>query len=215
MALNGQAPWFFKWTTKRGVPWAAVVFTWAIGCLAFLNVSESGANVFQWFSNISTISGFIAWIIIFITYLRFRKAMIFNNMLDQLPYRTPLQPYATYFMLLIISVLTLTNGFQVFFPKEWSVADFLAAYITLPIFLALYFGHKIWFTTMQATKGENGDGTQKSGSFVKRWFGSIIWATRTPEIDVMTGKREMDELEALDVPPVARNWVEKFWFWLA
>ena len=215
MALNGQAPWFFKRTTKRGVPWAAVVFTWAIGCLAFLNVSESGANVFQWFSNITTISGFIAWIIIFITYLRFRKAMIFNNMLDQLPYRTPLQPYATYFMLLIITILTLTNGFQVFFPKEWSVADFLAAYITLPIFLALYFGHKIWFTTMQAVKGKAGDGTQKSGSFMKRWFGSLIWATRTPEIDVMTGKREMDELETLDVPPVARNWLEKFWFWLA
>lgn len=65
MALNGQAPWFFKWTTKRGVPWAAVAFTWAVGCLAFLNVSESGADVFAWFSNITTISGFIAWIIIF------------------------------------------------------------------------------------------------------------------------------------------------------
>lgn len=143
LALNGQAPWFFKYTTKRGVPWAAVVFTWAFGCLAFLNVSNSGQAVFQWFSNISTISGFIAWIIIFITYLRFRKAMIWNNMLDQLPYKTPLQPYATYVMLLIIVVLTLTNGFQYFFPSEWSVSDFLAAYITFPIFLALYFGHKV------------------------------------------------------------------------
>ena len=215
MALNGQAPWVFKYTTKRGVPWAAVLFTWAFGCLAFLNVSQNGANVFQWFSNISTISGFIAWIVIFITYLRFRKAMIFNNMFDQLPYKTSLQPYATYFVLLIISVLTLTNGFQVFFPSEWSVANFLAAYITIPIFLALYLGHKIYFATVQALKGESWDGTQKSGSFAKRWFSSIIWATKMSEIDVMTGKREMDELEALDEPPVAKNWLEKFWFWLA
>jgi amino acid transporter len=51
MALNGQAPWVFKYTTKRGVPWAAVLFTWLIGCLAFLNVSNSGANVFAWFSS--------------------------------------------------------------------------------------------------------------------------------------------------------------------
>lgn len=212
MALNGQAPWVFKYTTKRGVPWAAVCFTWLIGCLAFLNVSQSGADVFQWFSNISTISGFIAWILVFITYLRFRKAMIFNGMMDQLPYKTRLQPYATYFMLFVITILTLTNGFQVFFPTQWSAADFLAAYITIPIFLGLYFGHKIWYTTMLATKG---DGTHQSGSFIKRWFGSIVWATRTPEIDVITGKREMDELEALDEAPVPRNWLEKFWFWLA
>jgi yeast amino acid transporter len=51
MALNGQAPGLFKHTTKRGVPWAAVCFTWAFGCLAFLNVSNSGAQVFQWFSS--------------------------------------------------------------------------------------------------------------------------------------------------------------------
>lgn len=215
MALNGQAPGVFKMTTKRGVPWAAVVFTWAFGCLAFLNVSESGGNVFNWFSNISTISGFIAWIIIFITYLRFRKAMISNSMLDQLPYRTALQPYATWFMLFILVILTLTNGFQVFFPSEWSVANFLAAYITIPIFLGLYFGHKIYFTTIEARRGESWDGTQKTGSFAKRWVSSIIWATRISDIDVVTGKREMDELEALDEPPVARNWLEKIWFWLA
>ena len=51
MAVNGQAPWFFKYTTKRGVPWAAVLFTWAFGCLAFLNVSNNGAKVFTWFSS--------------------------------------------------------------------------------------------------------------------------------------------------------------------
>ena len=51
MALNGQAPSLFTYTTKRGVPWTAVLFTWLIGCLAFLNVSNSGATVFQWFSS--------------------------------------------------------------------------------------------------------------------------------------------------------------------
>jgi amino acid transporter len=41
----------FKKTTKRGVPWAAVLATWLIGCLAFLNVSNGGATVFLWFSS--------------------------------------------------------------------------------------------------------------------------------------------------------------------
>ena len=164
--------------------------------------------------------------------------MIYNGMFDTLPYKTRLQPYATYFVLLIITVLTLTNGFNceqaskqatnlgkiknepltshpVFFPSEWNVADFLAAYITIPIFLALYFGHKIYFAAVQAFKGETWDGTQKSGSRIQQFFGGLIFATRTSAIDVMTGKREMDELEALDQPPVAKNWLEKFWFWLA
>ena len=112
MALNSQAPWIFKYTTRRGVPWVAVLATWAIGLLAFLNVSNTGADVFQWLSNLSTISGFIAWIIIYITYLRFRKAMIYNGMLEQLPYRTALQPYTTWCCLVVVSVLTLTNGFN-------------------------------------------------------------------------------------------------------
>lgn len=35
------------------------------------------------------------------------------------------------------------------------------------------------------------------------------------EIDVLTGKREMDELEDLDEPPIPKNWLQKIWYWLA
>ncbi|KAI1293130.1 amino-acid permease inda1 [Xylaria venustula] len=189
MALNGQAPKWFALTNRRGVPWVAVLATISIGALSFLNVSNSGAVAFQWFSNISTISGFIAWIVVLITYLRFRKAMVYHNMLDVLPYRTPLQPYATWFILFLVTILTLTNGFQVFVPKNWSVSSFLAAYITIPIFLALYFGHKLWFRTPFAIKSE--------------------------DVDVITGKKEMDELAESEEAPIPRNWLEKAWYWLA
>jgi amino acid transporter len=45
----------------------AVLATWAVGLLAYLNVSENGAQVFAWFMNVSTISGFIGWIVVMIT----------------------------------------------------------------------------------------------------------------------------------------------------
>lgn len=189
MALNGQAPRVFRITNKNGVPYLAVIFTWAPGLLAFLNVSNDGAKVFTWFVNISTISGFIAWIVVLITYLRFRRAMIFNGMLNVLPYKTPLQPYLTWFALLIISLLTLTNGFQIFIGSNWDVSNFIAAYITLPVFLVLYLGHKIWFRTRLCVP--------------------------VKDIDVLTGLKEMDELEAMDVPPVPKNFLQKAWFWLA
>ena len=104
----------------------------------------------------------------------------------------------------------------VFFPKEWNVSDFLAAYITFPIFLALYFGHKIWFATNHALRGTSWDGKPVTElSRTKLFFHNWIWATKIPDIDVISGKREMDALEEMDVPPVAKNWVQKFWYWLA
>ncbi|KAK1062864.1 hypothetical protein LTR74_009944 [Friedmanniomyces endolithicus] len=205
LSLSHQAPRIFSSTASHGVPYVAVLATWLVACLAYLNVANSGAKVFIWFSNISTISGFIAWIVAMITYLRFRKAMECQGLLHILPYRTPLQPYATYFVLGLVTILTLTNGFPIFFPANWSVSDFLASYITLPIFLVLYLGHKTWSSLRRV------ESTQESS-----WKGGFwTFARKVEDIDVLTGKREMDEIEALDVPPVPHNWVEKVWFWLA
>ncbi|CAI6281220.1 unnamed protein product [Periconia digitata] len=187
MALSGDAPKIFGKTSKKGVPYMAVLATWAIGLLAYLNVSSTGAQVFTWFSNISTISGFIAWIVCMITYIRFRKAMVYNRLLDTLPFRTPFQPYLVWFILGVVSLLTITNGFHVFF--DWSVADFLAAYITIPIFLILYIGHKIVFKT--------------------------AFVIKVSEIDVISGKKEMDEECANDVEPVPKNFLQKAWYWIA
>jgi amino acid transporter len=171
------------------VPYVAVLFTWVFSLLAYLNVSNTGATVFNWFVNISTISGFIAWIVVMITYLRFRKAFNFNDVLHTLPYRTPLQPYLTYLVLFIITIFTLTNGFQVFWPGKFNASNFLAAYITLPIFVVLYLGHKIFFRTRFAIPVE--------------------------EIDIITGKKEMDELAEMEVPREPKNIFQRFWFWLA
>ncbi|KAM5348948.1 hypothetical protein ACJ41O_008771 [Fusarium nematophilum] len=189
MALNGQAPTWFRITNKLGVPWVAVLFTWSFGLLAFLNVSSSGATVFNWFVNIAVISGYLAWIVVLITYIRFRCAMEYSGLLQSLPFRSPLQPYTTYIALVLLCLLTITNGFHLFIGDNWDIQSFIAAYITIPMFLILYVGHKIWFRTPLYIKVHN--------------------------IDAITGKREMDELEALDEPPIPRNWVEKVWYWIA
>lgn len=189
MALTGEAPKVFGVTNRFGVPYAAILVTWSVSLLSFLNVSNSGARVFTWFVNISTISGYIAWIVVLITYLRFRKAMEANNMLQALPFRTPLQPYASYVTLVFMVLLTLTNGFQLFIKGNWNVNDFIAAYITLPIFVLLYVGHKVWKRTPLAIP--------------------------IHEIDAISGKKEMDELEAMDKPPRPKNFVQKIWYWIA
>ena len=191
LSLTGQAPRFLGRTSKRGVPYFAVLMTWAPGLLAYLTVSDTSAQVFDWFVNISTISGFVAWIVCLVTYIRFRKALAYQGLLHILPYQTPFQPYASWIVLVVLSILTLTNGFQNFFPEVWTVSGFLAAYITLPIFLVLYLGHK----AIRRTR----------------------FLIPVAEIDLVTGKAEMDEFCAEDFTgaPIPKNFLQKIWFWIA
>lgn len=192
LACQGEAPKIFAKCSKNGVPYYSVAITAAVGCLAFLNVSASSANAFNWLSNLSTISGFIAWICVLIAMLRFRKAVAFNDI--TLPFRTPGQPYTTIVVLAFISLLTLTNGFTVFVGGSFTGADFVAAYITIPLFLILYLGHRYGY---------------KRAGLRTPWWRSI------PDIDMVTGLVECEKTELLTPERKPRNWLEKIWFWIA
>jgi amino acid transporter len=126
LAINHQAPQIFRHCSKNGVPYVAVLFSALLACLVYLTVSAGSAQVFTWFLNLTTISGFVAWIVMFMTYLRWRKAMIYQGLWDSRPYKTPFQPYTTWFALVLLVLLTITNGFQVFFPGNFTAASFLA-----------------------------------------------------------------------------------------
>ncbi len=76
-------------------------------------------------------------------------------------------------MLFLVFVLALTNGFQVFGPDKFKVLDFLAAHITMFIFLAFYPGDKIWF--------------------------GMHFVAKLESIDVMIGRKEMNDLVEYEV----------------
>ncbi|PYH44161.1 proline-specific permease [Aspergillus saccharolyticus JOP 1030-1] len=189
LACGGQAPKVFTRCNRNGVPWVAVLVTWTVGLLAFLNLSNSGATVFYWFTNLTTVGGFISWILVSIAYLRFRKAMAFHGMLDSLPFKTALQPYGAYYVIFTVTLLTITNGYAVFFPGQFTAADFLVSYIGIVFFLVFYVGHKLWYRTP--------------------------WMTKVSEVDVFTGKDEIDQLCENDFERKPRNWLERVWWWIA
>ncbi|KAF5095949.1 hypothetical protein DV451_004458 [Geotrichum candidum] len=190
LATEGEAPAIFRYCNRWGVPVYAVLATSAVALLAFLNVSSSSASVFTWFTNLSTVSGFLAWLCVITAYLRFRKALQHFGVDDTRPFKTAFQPYASYITFFIVSLLTITNGFTVFVGGSFKAGDFVAAYVTLPIFAALYFGHKAW---------------------TKNWK----FAYPVEEVDVFTGLDEVERVEALYPEREPRNWLEKFWFWVA
>ncbi|KAF5234840.1 hypothetical protein FOXYS1_15686 [Fusarium oxysporum] len=143
LSKSGSAPKIFQRCTSWGLPIYAVVASSIFGLLAYLNVSSSTSEVFNWFINLTNTAGFTSWICCSIILLRFRKACKAQGVTD-LPFQSRLQPYAAYSCLVFLSILMLLNGFSVFFPGQWSAASFLTAYIGIPIFLTLYFGHRLW-----------------------------------------------------------------------
>ena len=213
LALTGQAPKVFKTCSKSGVPYIAVIATALLSCLTYLSVKSGSAVVFAWFLNLCTISGFLAWIVLFMAHLvrypphshrsprpalrkrivrlieclvqRFRQALAAQNLLSTLPYTSPGQPYTTYIAMSVLILLTLTNGFQVFFPGNFSATSFFAAYATLPLFLAMYLGHKFWCKTPLVRPLE--------------------------EVDLWTGMVEADRAEERSKETKARNWMQRVW----
>jgi amino acid transporter len=187
MALRGEVPRFFGRTNKWGVPYWAVTLTAAINLVAYLNVSNSSAVVFNWLTNISTVSGFISWLFIGVIYLRFRKAIDYHNLNERITFRPPLQIFGTYCSLIFFSIVCLTNGYAVFF--DFNANDFVAAYITLPIVVLLYVCHMLWYKNYR------------------------LWAP-LDEIDCITGLEQVEKDEADYVAPVPKNFIMKIYYWL-
>ncbi|RGP70967.1 aat family amino acid transporter [Fusarium sporotrichioides] len=92
LADSGHAPKFLKKTNRFGTPYNAVGVCAAVGFLSFLNLSNNGTVVFNWFLSITSVAGFIAWAIISLCHIRFMKALSLQG-------------------------ITLTSGFEVFI--EW------------------------------------------------------------------------------------------------
>ena len=143
LALSGNAPSFFKACTKNGVPYRAVAASALFAALAYLNCGNSASTVFTWFVNLTNTSGFISWICCSIVYLRFSKACKAQNV--TVPYHAFIQPWGAWIALVAFTILCLINGFTVFWPQEWSASSFLTDYIGIPIFLCIYFGHRIFY----------------------------------------------------------------------
>lgn len=142
LATDGSAPAFLKRTSGRGVPFYAVVVTSCFGLLAFLNLSDNGGTVFEWFLNISSVAGFISWACINGCHIRFMSVLKSRNISrDTLPYKAFWQPYFAWYGLFFNILIIFTQGFTAFIP--WDTANFFVAYVSLILFAVLYAGHKL------------------------------------------------------------------------
>ncbi|KAG0029381.1 hypothetical protein BGZ81_003863 [Podila clonocystis] len=150
LAKEGNAPRFFGYVNRHGVPVWCVLATSLVGCLAFIiSLPQVGQGAaYDWLLSISSTTGFISWIGIAFCHIRFRMAYkAQGRSIKDLPFISKLYPFGPIYTLIVCLVILFGQGYFAFSAETIEVKAVLSAYVTLPFVLILYFGNKFWAKT--------------------------------------------------------------------
>lgn len=179
------APKFFARTNRNGVPYIGVLFTSIFGLLAFLNVSNDGATVFDWLMNISALAGLISWCFITAAHLRFMAILKSRNISrDSLPFKANLSPVLVWVTEFFLVLIVFIQGYSVFF--DFSANDFFAYYVSLIMTVVFWIGSQLTYYRHEA------------------------WLIPVDEVDIDTDARNIDD-EVWEEENVDKSFFEKFW----
>lgn len=109
LAHEGEAPKTFGYVSKRIVPSHAIIgITSGIFIGFMLNVlaqflNKSLANIFVIVYSSSVLPGMVAWFVILLAELRFRRKN--PHLMENHPFKLPLYPYSNYFALIMLVVI--------------------------------------------------------------------------------------------------------------
>lgn len=146
LAVAGFAPKFFSKTNSMGVPLFGIVLSFLFCCLAFMTTSDASSEVFVYFVNVVSLTGLITWACILVFHIRFMKALKVQGIdrMTALNYRSPFQPYGSYFSLVICVLIIFIKNFTVFLGhKDFPYKTFITGYIVLPFFVIMFVGFKL------------------------------------------------------------------------
>lgn len=111
LAHDGQAPAVFRRTSRQGVPLAGVAFMSLFIALAYMNASNSSAEVFGYLVSLVTVFGALNWINVLVAYVWFMQGMRAQGIpRSSMPYQAMLQPYGAYVALFMTILLVFFNG---------------------------------------------------------------------------------------------------------
>lgn len=186
LAVVGNAPKIFARTSRKGLPYVAILTCSLFGGLSYMGINSGSGTVFGWFANMTAIAGLATWFGIAVTYIRFYKGFKAQGLdRSKLPYASALQPYAAWYAAFSCFFVCLFSGWSVFLKDSWNTATFVTNYIPFILFPIMYIGWKIK---------------------------TRVPMVKPMDMDFITG---LDEIEAdtYDEPP-PKNKMEAFWAWL-
>lgn len=140
LAVKHQAPRVFLRTNKRGLPWVGVIFIAIFMPLAYMNVSENAANVFNWFQSLTSANLLLGWILISANHIHLTRAMKAQGISrDRLPHTFKFGPQAAWISGISSFILLLTGGFKNFVRGEFLISSFFSSYFIIPLSWGLFF----------------------------------------------------------------------------
>lgn len=96
----------------------------------------------------------LTWISILVTHIAFTRAVKVHQIPAELfPYRAPLREWGSWAGLILLCILTITKGFEVFI-HGFDYKNFIVQYIGIPVYLACLFGYKVFYNTQRVRATE-------------------------------------------------------------
>jgi len=145
LSKQGYAPKTFGRVNGRGIPVMALLGTTVIGLLTFLS-SMFGDRIYIFLVSASGLTGFIAWLGIAISHLRFRQAFVKQgHELSELRYHAKLFPFGPLFAFFLCMVVIIGQDLHSFATLDWQAIG--VTYMSIPLFIILFFYYKIRYHT--------------------------------------------------------------------
>jgi len=142
MALDGKAPKVFGKLNRRGVPMPALLATASVGLFGFLTAIVGQGAAYAWLLNVSGLCGFIVWAGIAISHYRFRRGFLAQgHSVSELPYKAALFPIGPLVAFAVLILVIAGQNYEAVLAGRGM--EVLSAYIGIPLFLALWLGHRM------------------------------------------------------------------------
>lgn len=138
LSENGLAPKFFGKLSRHGVPRHGISIT--IGCLligVILNYLIPNSKLFIYIYSASVFPGMVTWFVLAYSQKNFRKNWG-EAVMSKHPFTSPLYPYANYFCILFLALVTVGMWFNPDTRMSLIAGWIFMAIITIVYFLAGY-----------------------------------------------------------------------------
>ncbi|XDG02749.1 hypothetical protein ABKA04_002364 [Annulohypoxylon sp. FPYF3050] len=169
LAQQGYAPKIFSYVDRGGRPTFSVGALLAFGLLAYLNLAAAGPDIFDWLLALSGLAALFTWGSICLSHIRFRKAWAYHgHTLDEIPFKAVGGVWGSWLGLILIVLVLIAQFYVAICPPEGGFNDaagFFQSYLALPVVILFWVVGYAW---------------KRTG-----WL-------RTHQIDVDTGRREVD-----------------------
>ncbi|CCD23555.1 amino acid permease GAP1 NDAI_0B05220 [Naumovozyma dairenensis CBS 421] len=198
LSEQGFLPEIFGYIDRKGRPLVGIIVISTFGLIAFIAASKKQGEVFAWLMALSGLSSLFTWGGICLCHIRFRMALkAQGRSTNELPFVSPAGIIGSSWGLFMLLLMFIAQFYVALFPpgSKPSAEVFFESYLSFPIVLAFYFGHKI---------------------YKKNWKLFI----KAEDMDIDTGRRETDlellkqEIEEEKAILATKGWwYRQYQFW--